>query len=469
MDMLFLTQTTPSAGAPATGQKTNGAAAQPDGFAALLALLQGGQAPRSTVVPVAAAGALREITIPGDAGARGKAFANLLAQLRELAGRTMAALGEVEAGGGAQGAADGILADAARQLAEMLRGFDAETGADSLATLMANLASLQDDPRFAVPAATTPPTAAPDSPASERAEAMFALAAELLGLAQAPKVAAQPAALATGTRRVGTATDGGARPATAPVPGLSAQPTPQPEVLAPAPVRPQHPAGRSEITGTTRDEGSAGETRIAAAPHSTQAWAREMLTIATQAKPAGTAEAAQQIQAQPPLPQVGAELRLSGGIEAAAEARGAAAQPQAGNPPDGFARNLATQIRSSSFNEGRTRIELSPRGLGSIEIDLQADEAGKMRVVLRAENPAVLNALRGDRATLLAVLGDGGVAVEDSALDFEAFGQQRQRQGDATPAAALAAGPAEDEADTAAPPRNDPRPLPGSGRLDIIT
>ncbi|WP_375176191.1 flagellar hook-length control protein FliK [Pseudooceanicola sp.] len=134
---------------------------------------------------------------------------------------------------------------------------------------------------------------------------------------------------------------------------------------------------------------------------------------------------------------------------------------------NGFARNLAGQIRGVSFTEGTTRIELTPQGLGRLEIEIAPDEAGKLRVVIRAENPAVLNAMRSDREMLAGLLRDGGTTVDDGAMSFEDLGQRRGTPGqeEATgPAATLAAAPEDDDEQT-----EDPQHLAQDGRLNILT
>ncbi|MHA6345235.1 flagellar hook-length control protein FliK [Roseivivax sp. CAU 1761] len=131
---------------------------------------------------------------------------------------------------------------------------------------------------------------------------------------------------------------------------------------------------------------------------------------------------------------------------------------------------MLDRVRQSSFAEGRTRIELSSGGLGGIEVDLSADEAGQLRVVLRAENPALLSALRGDRAALLDSLQQGGVDVGASDLDFEGYGPPRERRDGAEWRDGGL--PSAEEADDAAPP---PQPTGATrrpaapGRLDILT
>jgi hypothetical protein len=96
-----------------------------------------------------------------------------------------------------------------------------------------------------------------------------------------------------------------------------------------------------------------------------------------------------------------------------------------------FARHLAAQVSGTRISEGSTRIELTPRGLGDIEIDMRHDEAGKLRVVLKADNPAVLTAFRQDRELLLGALREssgGDVVGSDVDLSFESFAGHQSRQ-----------------------------------------
>jgi flagellar hook-length control protein FliK len=111
-----------------------------------------------------------------------------------------------------------------------------------------------------------------------------------------------------------------------------------------------------------------------------------------------------------------------GASREAALARGAQVPSM---PGDAYA-NVRSQIANVSLSEGRTRVELTPRGLGDIEVDLR-QEGGQLRVVLRVENPAVLASLRQDRDGIVAMLRDGGVDVGDGALGFESFDGHRSR------------------------------------------
>ena len=142
------------------------------------------------------------------------------------------------------------------------------------------------------------------------------------------------------------------------------------------------------------------------------------------------------------------------------------AQTPAPAQHNGFARNLAGQIRGVSFSEGTTRIELTPQGLGKLEIEISPDEAGKLRVVIRAENPAVLNAMRSDREMLAGLLRDGGTSVDDSAMSFEDLGQRRGTAGqDEAGTLAASAPPVADEDEL---PQETAPPV-GDGRLNILT
>ncbi|MAL99933.1 MAG: hypothetical protein CL583_15950 [Alteromonadaceae bacterium] len=140
-------------------------------------------------------------------------------------------------------------------------------------------------------------------------------------------------------------------------------------------------------------------------------------------------------------------------------------QPQPA-PSNGFARNLAGQIRGVSFNEGTTRIELTPQGLGKLEIEIAPDEAGKLRVVIRAENPSVLHAMRNDREMLAGILRDGGTSVDDAAMSFEDLGQRHNSAGRDEAMGGIATSSATSEDEDEAPAMIAQA---GDGRLNILT
>lgn len=137
--------------------------------------------------------------------------------------------------------------------------------------------------------------------------------------------------------------------------------------------------------------------------------------------------------------------------------------------PSGFARNLASQIKGTSIVEGRTRIELAPRGLGEIEIDLRSDDTGKMRVVIRAENPAVLGAMRLDREHIAAILG-GEASFDEATLDFESFQERDEARDGEKDSSVQGAGSGPDETESAGDPAPVTRRAPlGDGEIDIFT
>ncbi|WP_181418567.1 flagellar hook-length control protein FliK [Pseudoroseicyclus aestuarii] len=146
----------------------------------------------------------------------------------------------------------------------------------------------------------------------------------------------------------------------------------------------------------------------------------------------------------------------------------AAAQPP--HPPEAppIPTQIAEPLRRLSHEEERTRVELMPKGLGSIEIEVHRAEDGRLQVVLRADNSATLAALRGDREGLLGALGQSGIT--DADLGFGSFsdprrGGQTRREAsprDAAPLPFAGAAPLTPEAPASAPRTT-------AGRIDIIT
>lgn len=90
-------------------------------------------------------------------------------------------------------------------------------------------------------------------------------------------------------------------------------------------------------------------------------------------------------------------------------------------PPKPFAEALMAQVKSVAVTDGRTTVNLAPRGLGNIEIDVTGDKDTTTKVVIRVENPAVLQVLRDDRQMLAQAIG-----VSDSSV----FDFQQQSAGD---------------------------------------
>ncbi|GAA6209913.1 hypothetical protein NBRC116601_32060 [Cognatishimia sp. WU-CL00825] len=89
-----------------------------------------------------------------------------------------------------------------------------------------------------------------------------------------------------------------------------------------------------------------------------------------------------------------------------AQATAQARSPEAQSPR--FASALIQQVRAVDLQEGVTKVELTPRGLGSIEVELKTRADGSLAVVVRAENAHVLNSLREERDLLAQVIADVG-------------------------------------------------------------
>ena len=95
-----------------------------------------------------------------------------------------------------------------------------------------------------------------------------------------------------------------------------------------------------------------------------------------------------------------------------------------------MSRSVAAQMRGQVFEDGKTRVELTPQGLGDLEVEVLRDEFGKLRIVLRAENPSVLMAFRHDREALLGLLRESGLDIDERELSFEQFGGHGSRSDD---------------------------------------
>mgnify|MGYP000385926369 CR=1 FL=1 len=158
---------------------------------------------------------------------------------------------------------------------------------------------------------------------------------------------------------------------------------------------------------------------------------------------------------------LGREGRAGRDAAAATQARPA----QAGAEQPRFAAALTDQVRSAEVSEGRTRIELSPRGLGSIEVDVTTAEDGTLKVVVRAENPVVLNSLRQERDLLAQALG----GLDAGSLDLQSFSDSsgQEPQGDRSPS--LTAIGDDDMAEAAVEAAAPQTAQIGAGRLDIVT
>lgn len=182
---------------------------------------------------------------------------------------------------------------------------------------------------------------------------------------------------------------------------------------------------------------------------------------------AGATAVARRLGPVEPLitPEDVARALTQGGQPGRDQATGAVSPKEASAEPSRFAAAVASQVRSAEIGEGRTRIELSPRGLGTIEVEVTTGSDGALKVVVRAENPAVLNALREERDLLAQVLG----GMDTGSLDLQSFSDSNGEgpQGDRPSGSPMSL--ADDIAATGADPAPEHTSQIGGGRLDIVT
>ncbi|MFC6639693.1 hypothetical protein ACFQDR_22110 [Sulfitobacter sediminilitoris] len=96
----------------------------------------------------------------------------------------------------------------------------------------------------------------------------------------------------------------------------------------------------------------------------------------------------------------------------ASASRAEDAGPKAAPKP--FADALISQIKSVDVSQNRTVVNLHPRGLGTIEVEVIGEKDLASKVVVRVENPAVLQALRDERQLLAHTIG----VADSSVLEF---------------------------------------------------
>ena len=83
-------------------------------------------------------------------------------------------------------------------------------------------------------------------------------------------------------------------------------------------------------------------------------------------------------------------------------------------PPKPFAEALISQVKSVDVSQNRTVVNLHPRGLGTIEVEVIGEKDMASKVVVRVENPAVLHALREERQLLAQTIG----VADSSVFEF---------------------------------------------------
>lgn len=82
----------------------------------------------------------------------------------------------------------------------------------------------------------------------------------------------------------------------------------------------------------------------------------------------------------------------------------------------GFSLALAEQLDGVKIVQGATLVQLSPRGLGTVEVEMVTGPDQSINVVIRADNPTVLASLRDIRdilVTMLNIEGGGSLSFEN--------------------------------------------------------
>lgn len=129
--------------------------------------------------------------------------------------------------------------------------------------------------------------------------------------------------------------------------------------------------------------------------------------------------------------------------------------------PSALQRNLLDRLSEVQLEEGRSRFLLRPRGLGVVEIDLTRLVDGRMQVVLRLENPMVLDGLRAEAGQLGAWLEERGFDLGGSTPEFATW-EGPEAEGEA-------GGDVPSETPSTLADPSAAAPLSADGRLNILT
>ncbi|KFE35705.1 flagellar hook-length control protein FliK [Thioclava atlantica] len=408
----LLNTTTPISGA---GRKPAGS--EQTGFGTLL---QGAQ---TSSLAQGKGGAVLAVSAGGAAGAT--LLADIPALQTELVGKLQkvrdGALAEL-ANGKPVGA---VLSELGASLAKVLAGFDAAHGTKLREVLVRSLNGISPQAGSTV----EKPASGKPGGASESIDEVFASLLMSLGL---PGMAPERVPLQKGGAEVQSAAALLPARSTGETPPLAVHPKPeaaQAPAATPLPQGPADPAPnlpaaelrengmdprvRAVLEAATKGAGKTGKSDAQAAGLPVEPGKGDP-------KPGSLFAEAARAGALPDT-AVARLTQHDGGATQRSEAVAQSGQPAA-QPSPRFAAFLATQLRRADLHEGRTRVALTPRGLGDIEIDVERDKRGQINVVVRAESPAVLSALRGDRDTLANILAGQGIQMDSGTLDFEQFG-----------------------------------------------
>lgn len=158
---------------------------------------------------------------------------------------------------------------------------------------------------------------------------------------------------------------------------------------------------------------------------------------------------------------------VASALQATGETQGNQTQVQQAVRPDApqakFTQAVIGQLRSVDFQEGTTKVELNPRGLGNVEIEMKTNIDGSLSVVVRAESAHVLSSLREESDLLAQIIAQGG----EASVDFQEFSSGDQQSFDEQ--AGLSGGAATGEGSEDAGAETSENVTIGNGQLDLMT
>ena len=142
-------------------------------------------------------------------------------------------------------------------------------------------------------------------------------------------------------------------------------------------------------------------------------------------------------------------------------------------PRSAIVPNVVDRIAALPREVGETIVHLKPHGMGLIEVSIQQARDGGLDIVLRIQNPMVLEAMQSERqAVAQALASQGGAASGSLSMDlFQPGTGQRspQREGSSTASESGSdAGATKDSIEEAAG-QAVPRQIVHSDRVNIIT
>ncbi|GIK99694.1 MAG: hypothetical protein BroJett029_39030 [Alphaproteobacteria bacterium] len=118
------------------------------------------------------------------------------------------------------------------------------------------------------------------------------------------------------------------------------------------------------------------------------------------------------------------------GTRSAATAHGQAPAAAPGGAPASPADQVAVQIqRAVSEGASRITVQLKPAELGSIEVQLDFAQDGRVSASVLADRPETLDLLQRDARQLERALQDAGLKTDGGSLSFDLRGGGRQDQG----------------------------------------